>query len=271
MTGSGLDGVVEAVGGVDPAAFAALTGAGVVGVVAALPYQLDGLDDGTDPSIPLVVLNAVVVNGLLVALAVLVGLVLGADAGFAVVEGGALAVEPLALGAVTGAAGGAVLVALDRCLFAPRLTDTGLDSSVDGGPSPLFGLLASLYGGVTEELLTRFGLVSLLAWIGWRLGGGASGGPGPVVVWAAVPLAAALFGLAHLPATARKATLTPPVVARALALNGLPGVLFGWLFWRSGLVVAMVSHFAADLVVHVAFPTLRAARGGTPASSGSDD
>ena len=66
-------------------------------------------------------------------------------------------------------------------------------------------------------------------------------------------LAAVVFGLGHLPATAALLPLTPAVIARAVVLNGIPGVVFGWLFWRRGLEAAMVAHFGADLVLHVLF------------------
>jgi membrane protease YdiL (CAAX protease family) len=45
--------------------------------------------------------------------------------------------------------------------------------------------------------------------------------------------------------------LTPALIARALILNGIPGIAFGWLYWRRGLEAAMVAHFSADLVLHV--------------------
>jgi hypothetical protein len=32
--------------------------------------------------------------------------------------------------------------------------------------------------------------------------------------------------------------------------------VFGWLYWRRGLEAAIVAHFAADLVLHVAAPLL---------------
>ncbi len=50
--------------------------------------------------------------------------------------------------------------------------------------------------------------------------------------------------------------LSPAVVARALVLNGVGGVVFGWLYWRRGLLAAMVAHFSADVVLHVLAPLL---------------
>jgi hypothetical protein len=34
-------------------------------------------------------------------------------------------------------------------------------------------------------------------------------------------------------------------------LNGIAGLVFGWLYWRNGLVAAMVAHTSADVVLHV--------------------
>jgi membrane protease YdiL (CAAX protease family) len=44
------------------------------------------------------------------------------------------------------------------------------------------------------------------------------------------------------------------VVARTVLLNGIAGLVFGWFYVRQGLESAMLSHFAADLVLHVAAP-----------------
>lgn len=39
-------------------------------------------------------------------------------------------------------------------------------------------------------------------------------------------------------------------------LNMLAGIVFGALYWKLGLEHAMVAHFCADLVLHVAIPAL---------------
>lgn len=48
-------------------------------------------------------------------------------------------------------------------------------------------------------------------------------------------------------------------MTRAIVLNGLAGVVFGWLFWQFGLVAAMVSHFTTDVVIHGILPAVREA------------
>ena len=73
----------------------------------------------------------------------------------------------------------------------------------------------------------------------------------------AIALAALAFGAGHLPATARLAPLTPPVVLRALALNGVAGGVYGWLSWRRGLEAAMLAQGATDLLLHAVVPLAR--------------
>jgi len=83
----------------------------------------------------------------------------------------------------------------------------------------------------------------------------AEGGPTLAVLWIANIIAAVLFGLGHLPATAASVALTPLVVTRALVLNGLGGVGFGYLYMKHGLESAMIAHFSADIVLHVLLPS----------------
>ena len=46
------------------------------------------------------------------------------------------------------------------------------------------------------------------------------------------------------------------MVARTVLLNAVAGVVFGWLYWKRGLEMAMLAHFGGDLVLHVAAPFL---------------
>ena len=103
-------------------------------------------------------------------------------------------------------------------------------------------LVGIVYGGIVEELLLRWGVMSFLVWIGWRLLQKGKGRPKPALLWSAVVLAALLFGAGHLPALASVAELTPLLVVRTILLNSFGGVLFGWLFWKRNLETAMVSH-----------------------------
>lgn len=100
-----------------------------------------------------------------------------------------------------------------------------------------------LYGGITEELLTRWGLLSLFAWVAWRLGAGR----GTALVVGAT-LAALLFAAGHLPVLYMLLPDPPAhVIAGILVGNALPGLLFGWLFAARGLEAAMLAHALAHL------------------------
>lgn len=108
--------------------------------------------------------------------------------------------------------------------------------------------LRVLYGGVTEEILIRWGLMTGLAWLIWRI---CSGQPSVLpawIAWAAIAISALVFGLAHLPAV--HALLGEPgaqLVGLILALNVVFGVLAGYLFWRWGLETAIFVHVFAHI------------------------
>ena len=104
-----------------------------------------------------------------------------------------------------------------------------------------------LYGGVTEELLTRWGMMSFFAWILWRSTGG--GQVRAFIMWAAIVIAAALFAAGHLPFLFTIAAQPrPALVLAVLTGNFIPGLIFGWLFWRRGLEAAILSHGFAHFI-----------------------
>lgn len=109
-----------------------------------------------------------------------------------------------------------------------------------------------LYGGVVEELLMRWGLMSFFAWLGWRLVGRPARVPS-WTYWTGIGFAALLFAAGHLPALSFLVPHPPTwLVVLVLAANFVPGVLCGWLFWRRGLEAAMMSHALGHLVAWAA-------------------
>jgi Type II CAAX prenyl endopeptidase Rce1-like len=160
-----------------------------------------------------------------------------------------------ALGIVTALA----LMLLDRWVFAPIPSVAELIHNAESGsakPSAWQGFLASFYGAFDEEILMRFGVLSLLA-LAFRTLARMRGANRELALptsafWAANIVAAVLFGLGHLPATAALAPLSAALVVRAVVLNGTSGLVFGELYRRYGLEWAMTSHFGVDIVAHVA-------------------
>lgn len=166
----------------------------------------------------------------------------------------------LLLAVAIGVATGFALIALDRRVFTSFPSVAAFIASAQsagGHPKTWQALLASFYGAFDEEILMRLGLLSLLALAFRRLTRSRRTDPGVAlptdVFWAANIVTALLFGLGHLPATAAIAPLTTALVIRAIALNGIAGLVFGVLYKRYGLEWAMASHFTTDIVVHIAF------------------
>jgi len=159
-----------------------------------------------------------------------------------------------------GAASGVLALALDLFVFL-LLDPNGLGQIVQAKqPSAWRGFLASFSGGLAEEVELRLFLMSFLA-LGIRrardlLFPARTEPLPPGVFWSANVLAAVIFGLGHLPATAVLVPLTPLLVVRAIVLNGSIGLLAGYFFWRRGIELAMLLHFAADIVLHVTPPLL---------------
>lgn len=105
-----------------------------------------------------------------------------------------------------------------------------------------------LYGGVTEEILLRWGLMTGLAWLLWRVGQGQEGLLSPWMVWTAIVISALVFGVAHLPAVqALLGELDIPLASLIVLSNALFGVMAGVLYWRCGLESAMCAHTLAHL------------------------
>ncbi|WP_144799219.1 CPBP family intramembrane glutamic endopeptidase [Halorubrum depositum] len=208
-------------------------------------------------SLPLLAVSAVVNSLLLLAVACLVGTYAAPRAGlrsFLAESAGSGAdvwrrLRPeLRVAVGLGVAGGLLILLLDVAL-APFVAQE-LPRSAIGATDPTAATVLAyapvrfLYGGVTEELLLRYGLMSALAFVGWVVTGRPSDGPGSGVMWAAIAVSAVAFGVGHLPALAQSVGLTPALVARTILLNAIAGLVFGWLYWRRSLEAAMVAHAA---------------------------
>lgn len=149
------------------------------------------------------------------------------------------ALRPQLLPAVgLGVAGTLVLLAAYYGFFWRRL-DPESAHTVDELRNKLGIWCRVLYGGVAEEVLMRWGLMTVLVWLGALLVGEPSAG----VMWAVILGSGVLFGLGHAPgvlAAGAKPTLL--LFVAIIFLNLGAGTLFAWLYWRYGLEAAMMAH-----------------------------
>lgn len=118
------------------------------------------------------------------------------------------------------------------------------------------GFLASFYGGVAEEILLRFFLVSMIVFLLTKICRKTSKRSTRIIFMTAITISALLFGAGHLPVVAMNSTLDLMTVLRVILVNSIGGIVFGMIFWKRGLPAAMVSHFSADLVLLVIFPLM---------------
>jgi membrane protease YdiL (CAAX protease family) len=242
--------------------FRILLALGLFGFFAVLPFLLNVQGDALRElaiSIPTLLLLSLVQTTVLLSVAIFLGLLLGKKIGLGVpllerwIAGRPQEekIKPLAsLSIKLGALAGILIIGFDFVF-------NQFMEPIAFADVPLWqGFLGSFYGGIVEEILLRLLLVTLIVWILFKFSKSKADRPAPTSVWIAIIVAAIIFGLGHLPATALLTTITPLVIARAVVLNGIGGIVFGWLYWKKGLESAMIAHFTADIVLLVVLPLL---------------
>jgi Type II CAAX prenyl endopeptidase Rce1-like len=156
--------------------------------------------------------------------------------------------EPIALGLSMGAVIGLVA--------GGGTQDPGNSLSI---PPAWQGLLASFGAGVREEIWFRFGLMTLFVWLVAKTSNRFQKGSvavSPANVRLGNTLAAIAFSMAHLPQAQGLLGLDTFVILLVMLGNGLPGLVFGWLFWHRGLRAAALAHFSFDIILKVILPLL---------------
>lgn len=141
----------------------------------------------------------------------------------------------------------AAALAITDAALADSLGDEWREVLAEAKATPQLHTLVTgvLYGGLAEEVMMRWGLMSLIAWLLLAVQERFSGGSEQSSVapmWTAIALAALVFAAGHLPALAQSVTLTGPLVIRTVFLNVIAGMAYGWLFWRKGFECAMLAH-----------------------------
>ncbi|QAY76122.1 type II CAAX prenyl endopeptidase Rce1 family protein [Sphingosinicella sp. BN140058] len=208
-----------------------LLAAGAIGVASLLLVPFESLVPEPIPPFTLRLL-AIINPALLTAIALLVGeltarrIGLGAPLVDAWLQPkGALAIlrRQLPPALIVGVAVAAILVLYGITVGDRLIAGAGAQGASASFDLPLAAKL--LYGGIVEELITRWGLVSLIAWLGWRVAGRPERLPRAAAA-VAIIAAAGLFAAGHLPLL----FLIAPdahagVVVAVLAANALPGIL----------------------------------------------
>ena len=194
--------------------FVILLLAGLLGVLSILLIDLDALvailpiPVGTEiPTItPALKLLSLIQPAVILSVAVLIGVVLASKVGLsspvaeAAASGGDMisAFKPqIAPGIIGGLAGGVAIV-LIALAWKPLLPlEVAQQIREFGKFVPLPTRL--LYGGITEELLLRWGFMTLLVWAAWRLFQKGQDRPKAACFIGAIVISSVVFGIGHLP------------------------------------------------------------------------
>lgn len=158
---------------------------------------------------------------------------------------------PLARMAAIGVLVGICLSTYELFVVRPIQTRVGVDVVADLVALPLGVRVVGmpLYGGVTEEIFWRFGLVTFLVWLGAFVSGTPDGHPTNRGIWAAISVSAAGFAVIHLTPLFAASALTPLAVLVTLAGVFVFGVFLGWCYWQYGLEASVTVHLATNVVL----------------------
>jgi len=159
----------------------------------------------------------------------------------------ATALRPQIIPGLIGGLIGAVAVVLSWVLAKPTLPpEFAVRAAQFNRLLPIATRL--LYGGVTEEILLRWGLLTFLVWVAWKLLQRGHGQPRDAYFVGAILLSSIVFGLGHLPiAFALGSHLTVPIVLYVVTVNSVFGLIAGYLYWRKGLEAAITAHMLTHI------------------------
>ena len=196
----------------------------------------------------------------ILAVAVLVGVILAPKVGLSspVAESAASggdavsAFKPQIIPGIVGGLAGGFSLILIATILKPFLSPEVLARLGEYGkvlPLPV----RLLYGGIFEELLLRWGLMTLVVWAAWRLFQKGQGRLKPAYFVGAILISSVMFAIGHLPV----AFMLFPEPTLALTLfvifgNSAFGLIAGYLYWKKGLESAMIAHVLTHVVMFTA-------------------
>jgi hypothetical protein len=216
---------------------------GLVGVLSFLPAILvlvEKLSLQDMPSTPVLLLATGIQNSLVLAIGALVGVLtsevshLKSPLATAYLKKDSLwkALSPQVLPGIFCGILGAILAHLFSPSFIEYLRHLPFYSRI-------------FYGGFTEEILVRWGLMSFLAWLYWRVIQKKQGKTSSSGIILAVGISELIFVVLHFPLL-NLMVKDPVSVSLVILLVSLP---WGYLFWKWGLEAAILGHTTFHLAI----------------------
>ncbi|MGM9453746.1 CPBP family intramembrane glutamate endopeptidase [Legionella bozemanae] len=101
-----------------------------------------------------------------------------------------------------------------------------------------------LYGGVVEEVIARWGLMNLATFFALLF----TKQYPVLIIWISIVISGLVFAVSQLPAyLAAGCTSTRRFIYSLILLSLYQSLLFGYLFWQYGLIVAILAHMLFHL------------------------
>ena len=101
------------------------------------------------------------------------------------------------------------------------------------------------YGGITEEILMRFGVMTFVVWILSQL----TKSKISWIYWVGILVSSLLFGIGHLPmVNSLVENPTIELISYIVVGNSIGGLIFGWLYWKKGLETSIIAHIFTHFI-----------------------
>lgn len=239
---------------------------GMAGVVSFLLIDLSKLitllPPGTEvPTItPLIKILSLIQPGVILLAAVLIGIALSPKVGLSAPFAECVAagekcfavLRPQVVPGLIGGIVGTLCVVLTSAVATPFLTKQTTErihTFMELLPLPT----RFLSGGITEELLMRWGLMTLVVWIAWRVLQRQATKPTTICFVLAILLSSFVFAVGHLPAALMLLPeITAAVIFFVIVANSAFGIVAGYLYWKYGLEAAMIAHMFGHVLLAIA-------------------
>ena len=145
-------------------------------------------------------------------------------------------------GIIMGIVAGSMIIGISR-IFDPYLPAAFLESTKGQDLSILSRVF---YGGIAEEIMMRFGLMSFFVWLVFKI----SKKLNNASYWIGIVLSSIIFAFGHFPILFQ--TVADPgafLYAYIIIGNSVGGLIFGYVYYKKGLESAMIAHAMAHVTM----------------------
>ena len=154
--------------------------------------------------------------------------------------------KPMLAATVVSVIGGLALILPDLFIFSKF--EPVLLQAYASKPTLSYILATVTYGAVIEEVMLRLFLMSLIVFVLHKIFERKKEAPSVTVLVVANVISALLFAAGHLPMTLTAIGDSFVIILRCFLLNGVFGLLFGWLYRKYGIAYAMIAHGGCHIV-----------------------